>query len=115
QKDNMCKVGRSEVSRDKLIHVATLEVSTALSAACHPTANGQISNFGPMKTSSTVSVRDLQIASKARGEFERGLRRLIKRDAAGSLKHFDAAIRRSPGYYEVYYHRGVAEMQLDKN
>jgi tetratricopeptide (TPR) repeat protein len=115
RKANMFEVRRSEVSRVKLIHIATLVVSSALCAACIPTANGQISSFVPMKTSSTVSVRDLQIASKARDEFERGLRRLLKRDAAGSLKHFDAAIQKSPGYYEVYYHRGVAEMQLDKN
>jgi Tfp pilus assembly protein PilF len=112
----MCEVQRSEASRDKLIYIATLVVSSALCAASIPTANAQISNFAPpMKASSTVSVRDLQIPTKARDEFERGLRRLLKRDAAGSLKHFDAAIQQSPNYYEVYYHRGVAEMQLDKN
>jgi len=31
------------------------------------------------------------------------------------LKHFDAAIHISGDYYEVYYHRGVAEMQLGKS
>ena len=53
--------------------------------------------------------------AKARDEFERGLRRLAKRDAAGSLRHFDTAIRVSPEYYEAYYNEGVAEMQLRNN
>jgi tetratricopeptide (TPR) repeat protein len=74
-----------------------------------------MSNFAPTKKTPTVSVRDLQRPSKARDEFERGLRRLKKRDPAGSLKHFDAAIQISGDYYEVFYHRGVAEMQLGKS
>jgi tetratricopeptide (TPR) repeat protein len=53
--------------------------------------------------------------AKARDEFERGLRRLAKQDAAGSLRHFDAAIRISPEYYELYYNEGVAEMHLRNN
>jgi tetratricopeptide (TPR) repeat protein len=31
------------------------------------------------------------------------------------LRHFDAAIRRFPDYYEVYYHQGIVEMQLGNN
>jgi len=60
-------------------------------------------------------VRELQVPAKARDEFEQGLRRLTKRDAIGSLRHFDAAIRVSPEYYEAYYNEGVAEMQLRNN
>jgi tetratricopeptide (TPR) repeat protein len=57
----------------------------------------------------------LKIPSKARDEFEQGLRRLAKRDTAGSLEHFDAAIRVYPSYYEAYYHEGIAQLQLRNN
>jgi tetratricopeptide (TPR) repeat protein len=60
-------------------------------------------------------VRELQVPAKARDELERGLRRLAKRDAIGSLRHFDAAIRVSPEYCEAYYNEGVAELQLHNN
>jgi tetratricopeptide (TPR) repeat protein len=60
-------------------------------------------------------MRELRMPAKARDEFERGLRRLAKQDAAGSLRHFDAAIRISPEYYELYYNEGVAEMHLRNN
>jgi tetratricopeptide (TPR) repeat protein len=63
----------------------------------------------------TVSVRELQISSKARDSFDRGLRRLTNRDPAGSLKYFANAIAASPDYYEAYYHQGVAEAQLSRN
>jgi tetratricopeptide (TPR) repeat protein len=52
----------------------------------------------------------LKIPSKARDEFEQGLQRLARRDTAGSLEHFDAAIRVFPGYYE-----GIAQLQLRNN
>jgi hypothetical protein len=48
-------------------------------------------------------------------EFEQGLQRLAKRDTAGCLVHFDAAIRVFPGSYEVYYHEGIAQLQLRNN
>jgi tetratricopeptide (TPR) repeat protein len=57
----------------------------------------------------------LKIPSKARDEFEQGLQRLAKRVTAGSLEHFDAAIRVFPGSYEVYYHEGIAQLQLRNN
>jgi tetratricopeptide (TPR) repeat protein len=38
-----------------------------------------------------------------------------KQDPAGSLKHFAAAIAAAPDYFEVYYHLGVAEAQLNRN
>ena len=63
----------------------------------------------------TVSVRELQIPDKARNEFQKGLDRLAKSDPAGSLSHFTKATQAFPGYFEVYYHMGVAEMRLDHN
>jgi len=78
-------------------------------------AAAQSFGFAPPKAGHTVSVRDLQIPSKARDKFERGLNRLGKCDAAGSLRFFAAAIEAAPDFYEVYYHRGVAEAQMNRN
>ena len=111
----MCNEQQRVVSRRKLTCVALLFANCAWTAVCAPSAKAQISNFAPTKKTPTVSVRELRRPSKARDEFERGLRRLEKRDPAGSLKHFDAAIQISEDYYEVYYHRGVAEMQLGRS
>ncbi len=63
----------------------------------------------------TVSVRELQIPNKARNEFQKGLDRLAKSDPAGSLSHFAKATQAFPGYFEVYYHMGVAEMRMGHN
>ena len=111
----MCNEQRRVASRRKLSCIALVFANFAWIAVWAPSANAQISNFAATKKTSTVSVRELRRPSKARDEFERGLRRLEKRDPAGSLKHFDAAIHISGDYYEVYYHRGVAEMQLGKS
>src|SRR5262249_15214279 len=69
----------------------------------------------PSRVDSTVSVRQLQVSSKAKDNFERGLERLFKQDPAGSIKHFAAAIAAAPDYFEAYYHQGVAEAQLGRN
>jgi len=111
----MCNEQRRVVSRRKLTYIALVFANCAWTAVWAPSANAQISNFAPTKKTPTVSVRELRRPSKARDEFERGLRRLEKRDPAGSLKHFEAAIQISGDYYEVYYHRGIAEMQLGKS
>ena len=111
----MCDEQRRVVSRRNLTCIALVFANCAWTAVWAPSANAQISNFAPTKKTPTVSVRELRRPSKARDEFERGLRRLEKRDPAGSLKHFDAAIQISEDYYEVYYHRGVAEMQLGRS
>src|SRR6266446_6874747 len=97
----MCNEQRRVASRRKLSCIALVFANFAWIAVWAPSANAQISNFTPTRKTSTVSVREL--------------RRLEKRDPAGSLKHFDAAIHISGDYYEVYYHRGVAEMQLGKS
>jgi tetratricopeptide (TPR) repeat protein len=67
----------------------------------------------PIRQSSyTVSVRELKIPGRARDEFQKGLQRLAKNDPAGSLSHFTKASQAFPGYFEVYYNRGVAETTL---
>jgi tetratricopeptide (TPR) repeat protein len=60
----------------------------------------------------TVSVRELSIPSKARREFEKGIDRLAKNDAAGSLAHFKEATNAFPDYYDAFYQSGLANMEL---
>jgi tetratricopeptide (TPR) repeat protein len=96
---------------------ALLLLSSVIAAGGTSTTQAQVSNFAApvLKGEPRVSVRELQIPQKARDEFDRGLRRLAKRDPAGSLRHFDAAIRVFPDYYEVYYHEGIVALQLRNN
>src|SRR5690348_9588372 len=79
--------GVNEISR----HVVPLIFLALLSAAG---TSAQSLGFVPASPRSghTVTVRELQISSKARESFDRGLRRLIKHDPEGSLKHFAAAV-----------------------
>jgi tetratricopeptide (TPR) repeat protein len=63
----------------------------------------------------TVSVRELKIPGKARNELQKGFERLTKNDPAGSLSHFTKATQAFPGYFEAYYHMGMAEMKLGHN
>jgi tetratricopeptide (TPR) repeat protein len=60
----------------------------------------------------TVSVRDLKVPGKARHAFEKGIERLQKKDAAGSLDRFKEATNAFPDYYEAYYQIGVANLEL---
>ena len=60
----------------------------------------------------TVSARELKIPGKARGEYEKGLGRLTKKDLSGSLSHFTKAAQVFPEYYEAYYHVGAVETTL---
>jgi tetratricopeptide (TPR) repeat protein len=108
---------KREAARPSNCCRAVLAVSCAVVAGWTSATQAQVSNFAPasIKKEARVSVRELKIPSKARDEFDQGLRRLAKRDTAGSLEHFDAAIRVFPGYYEVYYHEGIAQLQLRNN
>ena len=62
----------------------------------------------------TVSVRDLQIPAKARKAFDKGMRMLVEKNAAGSIAEFQKAIAAYPGYYEAYYRMGTAELDLKR-
>src|SRR5207248_7188428 len=59
-----------------------------------------------------VSARELKIPGKARGEYQKGLGSLAKKDLTGSLSHFARAAQAFPDYYEAYYHMGVVETTL---
>ena len=97
---------------DQIVRTA---VMCFLAAIFGGEAAAQSFGFAPPKAGHTVSVRDLQIPSKARDKFERGLNRLDQYDAEGSLRFFAAAIEAAPEFYEAYYHRGVAEAQMNRN
>src|SRR5258707_14808166 len=103
---------KREATRPSSCCRALLAVSCAVAAGWASTTQAQVSNFAPasIKKEARVSGRELKIPSKARDEFEQGLRRLAKRDTAGSLEHFDAAGCVYPGFYEGYYHEGNAPM-----
>jgi len=51
---------------------------------------------------------------QARNAFEKGLQRLAKHDAVGSLTQFERATTGFPDYYEAYYHIGVADLKLGR-
>jgi tetratricopeptide (TPR) repeat protein len=106
-----------ETTKIRRFRQVILLVSSVVAAGLTSATQAQVSNFSAssLRTEAKVSLRELQIPPKARDEFERGLRRLEKRDPAGSLRHFDTAIRVFPDYYEVYYHEGIAALQLRNN
>ena len=60
----------------------------------------------------TVSVRELKIPDKARGEYQKGMECLAKNDSAGSVNHFTKAIKAFPEYYEALSQLGIAEIHL---
>jgi tetratricopeptide (TPR) repeat protein len=62
----------------------------------------------------TVSVRELKIPAKARKAFEKGMRMVVGKNAAGSIAEFQKAIAAYPAYYEAYYRMGAAELDLKR-
>ena len=62
---------------------------------------------------SSISVRDLKIPRKAREEYQRGIASLTKQDPTASVAHLNKAVEIFPGYYEAYYHIGVAEIRMN--
>jgi tetratricopeptide (TPR) repeat protein len=71
-----------------------------------------VSSAQTVKSRSTVSVRELSIPSKATQDFQKGIDRLSKDDAAGSLPHFQRAITAFASYYEAYFEIGIADAKL---
>ena len=59
-----------------------------------------------------VSVRELSIPPKALHDFQKGAELLAKKDAAGSLPHFQRAVEEFASFYEAYYKMGVANLKL---
>ena len=64
------------------------------------------------KMNNTVSVRELGIPPKALQAFQKGAELLTKKDAAGSLPHFQRAVVEFARFYEAYYRMGVADLKL---
>jgi tetratricopeptide (TPR) repeat protein len=64
------------------------------------------------KMNNTVSVRELSIPPNALQAFQKGAELLTKKDAAGSLPHFQHAVAEFAGFYEAYYRMGVADLKL---
>jgi tetratricopeptide (TPR) repeat protein len=67
------------------------------------------------KNPGTVSVHDLRIPDTAMIAFNNGLKLLAAQDHAGSIREFQRAIKKFPGFYEAYAKLGVAEMNLQKD
>jgi tetratricopeptide (TPR) repeat protein len=81
---------------------------------CTPIVRAQVAGSPARRTDYAVSVRELRIPMKARNAFEKGLQRLAKHDAVGSLTQFERATTGFPDYYEAYYHIGVADLRLGR-
>ena len=92
------------------------QVSSLLCAwACVPLyAGAQSQPPAPQQPGYSVSVRQLSIPAKAAHEFEQGMDRLEKKDAAGSLPHFQRAIAEYGSYFEAYDEMGVANLKLGR-
>jgi len=78
--------------------------------ACLSTPLHSSAQFQP--SPNVVSVRELSIPAKAQHAFEQGLQCLAKKDAAGSLVHFQRAVEEYAGYYEAYDRMGAADLKL---
>jgi tetratricopeptide (TPR) repeat protein len=66
----------------------------------------------PLGSGPSVSVRELSIPARAGNAYKKGLDRLAKDDAAGSLIHFHRATSEFQGFYEAYSAMGLAQMGL---
>jgi tetratricopeptide (TPR) repeat protein len=64
------------------------------------------------KSANVVSVRELSIPPKALHAFQKGVERLAKDDAAGSLPHFQLAVAEFATYYEAYFEIGTVDLKL---
>ncbi len=62
----------------------------------------------------TVSARELMIPGKARGEYEKGMGSVAKKDLNASLSHFAKAAQAFPAFYEAYYQAGVVKTTLGR-
>ena len=79
-----------------------------LACTCMPVHSSAQAQSSP----NVISVRELSIPPKAQHAFEQGLECLAKKDAAGSLVHFQHAVAEYAGYYEAYDRMGAADLKL---
>jgi Flp pilus assembly protein TadD len=59
-----------------------------------------------------VSAHQLTVPAKARGDYDKAMARMAKRDFPGAITLFQKAIDEYPGYYEAYAEMGVTEFML---
>jgi len=71
--------------------------------------------FNAGEPGETVSAHELTLPRKARDALHKGRQRLEKKDAQGSLAHFQRAVTEAPGYYEAYHQMGIAYLELGQN
>lgn len=88
-----------------------LRISWVLAAClCMPL----LSRAQSLESRAVVSVRELSIPSNAVHEFQKGIERLAKEDAVGSLPHFERAVAAFGNYYEAYFEMGLADLKLSR-
>src|SRR5258708_6690029 len=98
------------------VYRIVLVIALMIVVGFSPVLQAQVASFAPLKKgSASVSVRELKIPAKARNEFQRGMKKLGKRDEKGSLRHFYAATQLYPEYYEAHYYEGVAQLNMGKD
>ncbi|HXA56967.1 MAG TPA: tetratricopeptide repeat protein [Candidatus Acidoferrum sp.] len=68
----------------------------------------------PGPSADVASVHELQIPGKARAACNKGTKRLLAKDAAGSIPEFQKAIQEFPDYFEAYGKLGAAEVELQR-
>lgn len=62
--------------------------------------------------SDVVSVHELSIPDKARNDYNKGVRRLNRKDWSGSIPDFQRAIKAFPGFFEAYDLLGAAQLAM---
>src|SRR5215475_8577869 len=72
------------------------------------------SNSPADPSADVTSVHELQIPEKARAACNKGTKRLLAKDAAGSIPDFQKAIQEFPDYFEAYGKLGAADIELQK-
>ena len=90
--------------------IQLLILVSALPAVC--TAQQQNEPPATPRNDAVVSVQELQMAGKADSLFAKGVQRLLKGDAQGSLGYFQQTLAKDPGYYRAYHDLGLAHYQL---
>lgn len=78
-------------------------------AAC--LAQSALKNASPVNDN-VASVQELRSPGKSQKAFDRGVKLLLKGDAAGSIAYFDRVIAKDPSYYRAYYDKGLAHFRL---
>ncbi len=59
----------------------------------------------------TVSVRELSISRKARGEYRKARKRLERRDADGAIEHLEKAVEQAPQFVQALNNLGTIYFQ----